>query len=117
MLRKAGCFADRQDWQAPHNLHQLIYVQSFRCAYKQDLALPQILGIRSPLQPFDDKSPPADFLVLDDLIDDRSEGISTQKESDESRSCARAPGAQLSETLSATIRIVSRLNIKFTVRW
>jgi len=30
--------------------------------------------IRSPLQPFDDKSPSTDFFILDDLIDNRSEG-------------------------------------------
>src|SRR6267142_2318220 len=38
--------------------------------------------------------------------------IKYSEESDES--CARAPGAQLSETLSAMIRIPSRLNIEFT---
>src|SRR6266481_2274943 len=39
--------------------------------------------------------------------------IKYSDESDESETCATASGAQLSETLSATIRIPSRLNIKF----
>src|ERR1700730_12447714 len=38
-------------------------------------------------------------------------------ESDESEACARASGAQLSETLSAIIRIPSRLSINLTIRW
>src|ERR1700731_1281375 len=40
--------------------------------------------------------------------------IKYSEESDESRACAKASGAQLSETLSATIRIPSRLKINLT---
>src|SRR6266404_2170657 len=40
--------------------------------------------------------------------------IKYSDESDESEACATDSGAQLSETLSATIRIPSRLNIKLT---
>src|SRR5258705_125735 len=43
--------------------------------------------------------------------------IRYSEESDASRACAKALGAQLSETLSATIRIPSRLNIKFPACW
>src|SRR2546421_446449 len=43
--------------------------------------------------------------------------IKYSEESDESGACAKASGAQPSETLSAIIRIPSRLNIKLTVHW
>src|SRR5713226_8212476 len=43
--------------------------------------------------------------------------IKYSDESDESEACATASGAQLSETLSATIRIPSRLNINLTTSW
>src|ERR1700747_1146386 len=43
--------------------------------------------------------------------------IRYSEESDESRACAKASGAQPSETLSATIRIPSRFNIKFSACW
>src|SRR5258707_13078864 len=42
--------------------------------------------------------------------------IRYSEESDDSRVCVEASGAQLSETLSATIKTASRLNINFIVR-
>jgi hypothetical protein len=42
--------------------------------------------------------------------------IRYSEESDESEACAKVAGAQLSETLSAKIKIVIRLNIEFFAR-